>query len=74
MGSGHHFGRGFVGKSTDAPDRQAASAKEASMCEISLRRIRLALSVMLLAGVPATPAGTGPAPSQQGTAAPTFGE
>jgi len=42
------------------------------MCQISLRRIRLALSVMLLAGVPATPAGTAPAPSQQGAAAPTF--
>jgi OmpA-OmpF porin, OOP family len=42
------------------------------MREISLERIGLGLSVIVLAGVAATPAGTAPTPSQEGGAAPTF--
>jgi OOP family OmpA-OmpF porin len=43
------------------------------MCKISFRRLRVMLSVMVLAGMAATPTvGTPPAPSQQAGAAPAF--
>ena len=43
------------------------------MCKISFRRLRVMLSVMVLAGMAATPTvGTSPAPSQQAGAAPAF--